>query len=832
MDSQEDLIDRDITLIVQLPGGQETTATVHGSKPVMDVLVTLCAQHHLIPSDNVIKLISTNQNHVNFKPNSPIGSLEFERVVLRAKGSDDANRKKPHMPVATVRLLINYKKSHKTVVRVNPRVPLAELMPAVCEKCEFDPDTTVLLRTCQSEEPLDLTKSLDDCGIRELFAKDTKVSGGEEKQKTPAKEKNNSEKENKGFFALFKKSKKTPEQQAMTVSAPSSPELNADGVTCLNGHSTLPTAPADMTKKRRAPKPPLKMTRSVSCELDTTDFTNLSERNTAGKQDLLGHISSLKRTKRRAPPPPCDGPSPSNSNSNEEAEEEDSSSDKERAFIAGHCSSIAEVMTELAESLQARRQRVPCSANSSTSQHCPTENHFQGPFSKNKNPDAELNVPSGCQQLRNPSERDGMTTFTVVPQRHQPTRKCFEVALTLQAPDTAKAEEMCPGAPVDLEIHGTELLEEAVPSEPFRNGDNGFDKSEHLSGILQHLEKENQEWTDSKTENLETKVEKQSIHLRNIELEGQESFQRGLNKLELFGSTINYLEIRDAELNISEVRENLTSNMELADKREGLPVDSNIKGNLVELDEIPEYPLVETRKEKDWIEEYKERRRKFLGGDNDGRRKLDSWESFEGKFTNTAMEKSMQGINDNFPPPPPPIYCYEDNSENKDEKEERVKENENEQDEGTATNNQSHEHEELEQRPNLDRSHPLNQITGADFDSHFTCSDCNVRLNPEPNYAPFPHLSKPKVHATQTNPKPNTPGLECKFSSTSEPYRTSCLLPQHSPGCTSKAHSTFESCPPETVSLFALAVFQKAKHFRPGLDSQRSRNRELPMHTK
>lgn len=75
---------------------------------------------------------------------------------------------------ATVRLLINYKKSHKAVARVNPAVPLAELMPSVCEKCEFHPDATVLLRTDQSEEPLDLTKSLNDYGIRELYAKQTK----------------------------------------------------------------------------------------------------------------------------------------------------------------------------------------------------------------------------------------------------------------------------------------------------------------------------------------------------------------------------------------------------------------------------------------------------------------------------------------------------------------------------------------------------------------------------------------------------------------------------------------------------------------------------------
>lgn len=70
-----------------------------------------------------------------------------------------------------MRLLINYRRSHKAVVRVSPRVPLSELMPAVCEKCEMDPKSTVLLRDSQSNEPLDLTKTLDDYGIRVLYAK-------------------------------------------------------------------------------------------------------------------------------------------------------------------------------------------------------------------------------------------------------------------------------------------------------------------------------------------------------------------------------------------------------------------------------------------------------------------------------------------------------------------------------------------------------------------------------------------------------------------------------------------------------------------------------------
>lgn len=72
-----------------------------------------------------------------------------------------------------MRLLINYNKSHKAVVRVSPRVPLEMLLPMVCDKCEFRVETTVLLRDSQSKEPLDLTMSLNEHGLREVFAKDT-----------------------------------------------------------------------------------------------------------------------------------------------------------------------------------------------------------------------------------------------------------------------------------------------------------------------------------------------------------------------------------------------------------------------------------------------------------------------------------------------------------------------------------------------------------------------------------------------------------------------------------------------------------------------------------
>ncbi len=63
----------------------------------MDLLVTLCASYHLNPSDYTVEFFSPNKNHISFKPNSPIGSLEAEKVVLKPKGVEEKMRR-PYMP--------------------------------------------------------------------------------------------------------------------------------------------------------------------------------------------------------------------------------------------------------------------------------------------------------------------------------------------------------------------------------------------------------------------------------------------------------------------------------------------------------------------------------------------------------------------------------------------------------------------------------------------------------------------------------------------------------------------------------------------------------------
>ncbi|XP_055726608.1 cordon-bleu protein-like 1 isoform X1 [Salvelinus fontinalis] len=333
MDQKENLLEQDLTLVVVLPGGVEKTATVHGSKPMMDLLVMLCAKYHLNPSGHTIELVTTNRNHIKFKPNALIGALEAEKVLLKPKGMEEKSKKPgPQMPEATVRLVINYKKTQKTILRVSPRVPLEDLLPAICEKCEFERQSTLLLRDAQSEDPLDLTCSLNDFAIREVYARDTKAMYSADVPASPttpthqghldtippSKDKMQKEKENKGLFSLFRRSKKKPEQ-GMTASAPASPVFPSRprplSMSSLSAHSSTfncSTMPSDMPKKRRAPLPPMLVSQSCPSDLSHRQrFISASEPETQTDGDQMttglsrSTESSLKRTKRKAPPPPA-----------------------------------------------------------------------------------------------------------------------------------------------------------------------------------------------------------------------------------------------------------------------------------------------------------------------------------------------------------------------------------------------------------------------------------------------------------------------------------------------------------------------------------------------
>ncbi|XP_026768205.3 cordon-bleu protein-like 1b isoform X1 [Pangasianodon hypophthalmus] len=328
MEQKENLLEQELLLTVVLPEGVEKTTMVHGSKPMIDLLVMLCAKYHLNPSSHTIELVSTNKNHIKFKPNALIGALEAEKVLLKPKGMEDKNRKTgPQMPEATVRLVINYKRTQKTILRVNPKLALQELLPAICEKCEFDVQSTVLLQNVHSQEPLDLNNSLNDFGLRELYARDTRVISPTDFPPSPThsdgiqpgKDKLQKEKENKGLFGMFRRGSKKKPDQASTVSAPASPNNRKSrpvSMSSLGMHSPTydsNTMPSDTPKKRRAPLPPHMKPSDLSHQHSNSQTSSHPDGNqvAASLSRSSSTESSLKRSKRKAPPPPASPSSPS-----------------------------------------------------------------------------------------------------------------------------------------------------------------------------------------------------------------------------------------------------------------------------------------------------------------------------------------------------------------------------------------------------------------------------------------------------------------------------------------------------------------------------------------
>ncbi|XP_029329648.1 cordon-bleu protein-like 1 isoform X7 [Mus caroli] len=334
-EQQDNMIDKDIELSVVLPGDILKSTTVHGSKPMMDLLVFLCAQYHLNPSSHTIDLLSAEENLIKFKPNTPIGMLDVEKVILKPK-SLDKKKPTPIIPEKTVRVVINFKKTQKTIVRVSPHAPLQDLTPIICSKCEFDPLHTVLLKDYQAQEPLDLTKSLNDLGLRELYAMDISrapsvtafsKSSFQESCQISHNPDIVKEKENKGIFSFFQRSKKKREQ---TASAPATPLVSKHRPSFTRSNTISKpyisnTLPSDAPKKRRAPLPPMPTSqgaaqgqeRRASCVERSTSADDTDKSSSEAFMVRTGSLqlsstsvgtSSLKRTKRKAPAPPSKTP--------------------------------------------------------------------------------------------------------------------------------------------------------------------------------------------------------------------------------------------------------------------------------------------------------------------------------------------------------------------------------------------------------------------------------------------------------------------------------------------------------------------------------------------
>ncbi|KAM9308235.1 protein cordon-bleu [Gastrophryne carolinensis] len=336
-ESKENVLHRKVDLSVCLPDGQEKSVTVDGSKAVMDFMVDLCSQHHLNPAQYTLEACSgTSQQPFILRPNTLIGTLNVPTVFLKEKVTEVKVRKPaPKIPEKTIRLVVNYFGNQKAVVRVNPTVPLRNILPAVCEKCEFNHENVTLLRDPVSKEELDMSQSLNDLEIKELYAWNNR----QEHHRNLSSSSDTAEKEKKGILGFFRGNKKGSKHETSIghmdindyeevfkaastsgnrcegfLTAPSSPNANSRSIalgSSLSMSNISGIGAGAELKKRRAPPPPKPAPPSNTAEKSSED--KLTEPPYASVQ------KELQKKKRRAPPPP-----PTSQMPNEKIEDFDS----------------------------------------------------------------------------------------------------------------------------------------------------------------------------------------------------------------------------------------------------------------------------------------------------------------------------------------------------------------------------------------------------------------------------------------------------------------------------------------------------------------------------
>ncbi|XP_073534424.1 protein cordon-bleu isoform X2 [Phyllobates terribilis] len=321
-EAKENLLHRTVDLTICLPDGQEKTVTVDGSKAVMDFLVDLCSQHHLNPAQHALDVRSgVSQQPLTLRPNTLIGTLDVETIFLKEKVTEVKVRKPPpKIPEKTVRLVVNFLGTQKAVVRVNPAVPLRNILPAVCEKCELSHENVTLLRDAISKEELDMSRSLNELGIKELYAWSSK----QEKNRNLSSNSDTTEKEKKGIFGFFRSNKKVNKNEGSIgnvesddyeevfrtaptsgnrcegfLTAPSSPSVNSRP-SALGASLSLCNISGigarTEIKKRRAPPPPEPTSPIAAVEKTPEDMSTGPLYAALQKEQ--------QKKKRRAPPPP------------------------------------------------------------------------------------------------------------------------------------------------------------------------------------------------------------------------------------------------------------------------------------------------------------------------------------------------------------------------------------------------------------------------------------------------------------------------------------------------------------------------------------------------
>ncbi|KAM6936110.1 protein cordon-bleu isoform 2-T3 [Lycodopsis pacificus] len=326
VDAKENLLRPTVDLQLTLPQGNRTAITEDGSKALMDLLVELCSRHHLNPALHTLELLSPEGHSLGFKPNALLGSLDVACVLIKEKVWEErvVRRPAPKVPEKTVRLMVNYHGSQKAVVRVNPFVPLQALVPAICDKCEFEPAHVLLLKDSISRHELPLDKSLTELGIKELYVHNQSLVLQPKRASAPALNYSDSMRssttslnraEKKGLLGIFQFSRRKTKTDTTSMDTDDCgdkviqiTDTQSNGLSTASGvpsvedrPSTLGQSQSVMNLPRMSPKAEARKRRAPA--LPGAPTPTMGHASFEGYETGLGSESQLRKRKAPAPPP-------------------------------------------------------------------------------------------------------------------------------------------------------------------------------------------------------------------------------------------------------------------------------------------------------------------------------------------------------------------------------------------------------------------------------------------------------------------------------------------------------------------------------------------------
>jgi hypothetical protein len=149
----------EIELAVELEDGKTVCMRVDQSKPMMDLLIEICAFVRVSPTDHCLQCFHpVTRCRIQSTANQTLHSLGVATIKLVNKKSVVRNKNRPVPQFTpfemTHRVTINFPQGQKCVLRVRPDIPLLELFLTALEHKDLDPSRYRLSHPTRPGEPV------------------------------------------------------------------------------------------------------------------------------------------------------------------------------------------------------------------------------------------------------------------------------------------------------------------------------------------------------------------------------------------------------------------------------------------------------------------------------------------------------------------------------------------------------------------------------------------------------------------------------------------------------------------------------------------------------